>query len=456
MNLTPFTTLSSRNPSISSLHAPTDSLDSPAYGTQDLLLGQVDSEPCALGLNGNLQFTVREDAATPASRVGVLLPEMRRSLTDGEADLNAYSIHDSIVARAQRQRSVEARVTGRLIGGLLGSLTAKVNERGDFVNHNDCSRIARALIELSLRSRSGDLDSLEGVKCCLDTYLEELRGLDLAALTGGVLTNTKARNAVLDRISICPDDALRRKASHALMNIAEAVDRREVRRVVHEPLCKVVDLLASSPVDARELCAQLMKVSDGAQLMNVSEDEGRLNHYFRSLSADELKNLRSAVMPESLNRVRQILSRMIVHAENEDYIGDQAFAVWVQVSKSFESEFCVRSYEILMKDEMTMRLNMASFSGDQHEACRLLHELSVGASQILAVFGQLHSHSIVYLQESIERAMDILRDNQNNPAGPLNGHSLRKLDDDMRANLNTAAEVLRNFGLEIEPESRVC
>lgn len=56
------------------------------------------------------------------------------------------------------------------------------------------------------------------------------------------------------------------------------------------------------------------------------------------------------------------------------------------------------------------------------------------------------------LRQLVGESMDLFRDDQSNPAGPLNGHSLSKLDDDIRANLGGAVPGLRSFGLKLEPD----
>lgn len=213
-----------------------------------------------------------------------------------------------------------------------------------------------------------------------------------------------------------------------------------------EPLSKVVDLLKAHQVDEHKLCAQLIEVSN---------DWNTLDHYFGSLSADELKNLRSVVMPERSNRAREVLSRMTVHAQNGDLAMEKALTVLGRVSKSLDSACDDRAEKIMGKETLRC-MNTALDNEDRSDVCTRLRQLSVGASKVLAFFGDVPFFTAVGLKNYVEDAMYLLRDHQNNPVGPLNLHSLSKLDDGMRKNLGAAAVVLCNFGLEMEPELRIC
>ncbi len=403
-----------------------------------------------MGIKGNLQFTEQEGGTVPAPRAGAPSPETSPSFTGRRAVLEACVTGESSEVRVHRESLVQARAevraNSRLIGNLLGSLTARVDGAGHFVNPDHCSAIAQALKELNTPLSGAGFYLIKGAKYCLDTYLEELKEFDLVALTRGVLSRQEACKAVLDMISPREDDALRIQAACVLRDVAKAVDQRVVCRYVHEPLSKVVDLLDAHPVDPHKLCAQLIKVSD---------NEYMLDQYFKKLSADELKKLRSVLLPENSSRARQALFRMTAQSQNEALAKRDALAVLGQVSWSFESAYSLRANEII-GEEMLFRLRRAVDNEHRFDVCTLLRQLSVRVSKVLAIFGELPYYTIMDVQDYTSQAMDVLRDQQNNPFGALNGHSLRKLDDGMRKNLGAAAVVLCNFGLEMEPELRVC
>ena len=98
-------------------------------------------------------------------------------------------------------------------------------------------------------------------------------------------------------------------------------------------------------------------------------------------------------------------------------------------------------------------LEMALGAGNRLAASNALYRLSLAVKDTRQVFGMLPDYMNKALLRQVEQSMDLFRDDQTNPVGPLNGHSLRKLDDGIRANLGGAAEGLRSFGLELRPEA---
>lgn len=85
-----------------------------------------------------------------------------------------------------------------------------------------------------------------------------------------------------------------------------------------------------------------------------------------------------------------------------------------------------------------------------------LYRLSLAVKEIYQAWEVLPLPTIMFLRRMVEKSMDVLRDHQNNPVGPLNRHSLSKLDDGRRRHLSAAAVVLCHFGLELDPQLRVC
>ena len=220
----------------------TSNIAIPVDGQQELVLQlqREDLESCPLGAVGNLQFNAEQGRPAPAPRLGAPLSAMNQPLADRPADLTVDVTGESSQARAQREALVQARAEVRanslLIGNVLGSLTAKVDEEGRFVDASDRSRIARALMELNRSGGEGGLYSLKGATYSLHTYLEELAEFDFVALSQGGLGNGRAVNDILAEISACPDDAARSQALRLLTDIAEAFNQQVLRQSVHEPL----------------------------------------------------------------------------------------------------------------------------------------------------------------------------------------------------------------------------
>jgi len=400
-----------------------------------------------------VRFAAIPGATPPVSRAGVPLSEPYLSFAESGSDLEAYVAGEPTEVRAQCevlvQARAEVRATSHLIGNLLGSLTVwvngPVNGPDRFINPNLCFAIAQTLKELNMPPESG-LYSLKGAKYCLDTYMAELSEIDICALSTGVLRSTPYCKAVLNMISPHEDDALRIWATTVLADIAEAVDRRVVRRDVHKPLLAALDLLNAPPVDARTLAGHLAV---------VSSNKDKLNFYFDRLSADELKNLRSIMLPESSDHAREILSRMTVHSPDDGFLMQKALPVLEWVREPFEAAYSDKAHEIIEEGWELVDLLDAMHWEDQSKVCTLLPHLSVGVTKALAFFGELPNYTIMDLKDWTRVIMDdVLRDYQNNPTGPLNWHSLRKLDDGMRKNLGDAAQVLWAFGLELDPALR--
>ncbi len=127
----------------------------PVDGQQELVLQlqRDDLESCPLGTVGNLQFNAEQGGTAPAPRAGAPLSELSQPLADRRADLTVDVTGESSQARAQREALVQARAEVRanslLIGNLLGSLTARVDEEGRFVDADDRSKFVQALMALN-------------------------------------------------------------------------------------------------------------------------------------------------------------------------------------------------------------------------------------------------------------------------------------------------------------------
>ena len=422
------------------MFAQTSSIAVPVNGQQELVLQlqREDLESCPLGTIGNLQFNAEQGGTAPAPRAGAPLSEMNQPLADRRADLNPDVTGESSQARAQREALTEARAEVRanslLIGNLLGSLTAKVDEEGRFVDADDRSRFVRALIALNESGGEGGLYSLKGAKYCLHTYLEELKEVDLVALSQGGLSHALAVSDILTEIRTPPDDTVRRQAYRLLRDITEALNQRMLRLGVHEPLSKILDLLAADPVDEQDLCAQLLV---------LTEDRRMIARYLSDLTTYGFKTLLDVL--KKLHAIQGALQHKGLHSE--------ASRLDLLI-EAIDDEFSYRRAPRSLSDGV-YNLSLALFTGHGPAVSVALHRLSLAVSHTYQAGGALPRGSVERVQLLVEGSMDLFRDHRNNPTGPLNWRSLSRLDEGMRKNLGDAAEVLWAFGLELDPQLRV-
>lgn len=389
-----------------------------------------------LGTKGNLRYTVWKGGTARASHVGIRLSEMRRSLAsrwaNWEVRLKTYFTPESSQARGQRERlaqnRVEARDNSRRIGDLLGSLTAKVDEAGQFAKVNDCVEIVQALMELNVPPE-GSIFSLKGVRYSLDIYLNELKETDLVALSQGVLSNEEACKVVLDRISNYPDDAVRMRASQALRDIAQAVNHRVLSYTMDEPLSQIPCLLSARPVDGQKLHELLLRLPD---------DKDKMASYFLSLSTSAFMNWLDIPFGR-LSEAEQALSRIT------DGSRMKSLSMLEIVFDLVEDQFLARAPADLKV--CTSALDAHLRAEDRHAVANDLYQLSVEVERVSEQFGALLFDEERGVRRLVGESMKLFRDDQNNPDGPLNDHSLSRLDANMRAKLADAARVLRPYGL---------
>ncbi len=122
--------------------------------------------------------------------------------------------------------------------------------------------------------------------------------------------------------------------------------------------------------------------------------------------------------------------------------------------EAIDDEFSYRRAPRSLSDGV-YNLSLALFTGHGPAVSVALHRLSLAVDHTYQAWGALPRGSVERVQLLVEGSMDLFRDHQNNPTGPLNWHSLSKLDEGMRKNLGDAAEVLWAFGLELDPQLRV-
>lgn len=171
-----------------------DALSLPPRMDAQSQLARKDLGSCPLGTVGNLAFRPEQGGTARASRVGVALSDIRRALLNLLLDLKACFNAVPARVRASRNYFGQAFEGSRHIGNVLGRLTAPAQVQ------KGLAETARELERLSLFAK-GDLDTLQGWRYCVATYLDELTASDLKALHGGVLGDLNARRVLLEQIS---------------------------------------------------------------------------------------------------------------------------------------------------------------------------------------------------------------------------------------------------------------
>ncbi|WP_394065660.1 hypothetical protein [Alcaligenes sp. WGS1538] len=179
---------------------------------------------CPLGTVGNLAFQPEQGGTARASRAGVMLSNLRRSLANLLNDLTACFNGAPGQARASRKYVGQAHAGSHYIGNLLGRLTAPAHAQ------EGRAATARALEQLSELSK-GDLSKLRGWQYCVAIYLEELTAADLKALHGGVLGDQDARQEMLNQI---PSEQARRLAERVLSEISAHMWLRAAQETLGE------------------------------------------------------------------------------------------------------------------------------------------------------------------------------------------------------------------------------
>lgn len=262
----------------------------------DVKLERRDLGTSPLGTIGNLQFKARHGGSIGASRVGVMLSNARRLV----ANLAFFLTCMSSKARTQRADRIQVRENSRRIGDLLGMLTAAADDA------KAQSRIAQKLTQLAEAS-AGDLSGLLGGEYCLSKYLDELSGADLQALRNGVLGSTKARGAVLARIS---SERLRGQASDILKQIGTAVHQQPAKNKTRAAFMQLVKLLSTTSFEGQDMTQNRQKLEKamadldaGLAQLNAGQGEGwvsdgdlHLNNYLYVLQQEHRPQSASTAM----------------------------------------------------------------------------------------------------------------------------------------------------------------
>ena len=256
--------------------------------------------PGPLGVVGNLRFTPQENGTASADHTSV--PSFDSSM----ADLRLEPGIAPRDARVQLRHCIKVRENSRLVGNLLGTLTAPANDA------RALTRIAKNLEVLS-KLCHGDLYDFIGGEQALSTYLKAMTYPDLIALCDGIFNHPQAYEAVLEQIS--PAE-LRAQARTVLFQLGAHILDQFAHVVVSEPLDKIADMLNVTPMDGEKLAAQLVKLHTALPTpaaigkADRFSTDSTLDIYFQSLSKNELDARMAGLQDQRLRAADNALHQL--------------------------------------------------------------------------------------------------------------------------------------------------
>lgn len=171
-----------------------------------------------LGSVGNLQYSVEQGGTARASWASTLCTDIGYIVSTLALSLTCPSEQ----AEAKYMGLVQVHYASRILGDLLGSLTARRDDR------EGRAKIVQALTDLS-RISENDLSTLVSWRHSLSTYMSELKDADIRALRDGVLGSQTAKLVVLNQISRSENDPSRQLASQVLGKIEKELRHRMAR-----------------------------------------------------------------------------------------------------------------------------------------------------------------------------------------------------------------------------------
>lgn len=306
------------------------------------------------------------------------------------------------------------------------------------------SRIAQGLKCLAKRSR-GDLSNLPGGWEALSARLGEMEFAELDVLRDGVLGQAAARNAVLEQI---PPD-LRAWAQGVLEQMISALNPRWAQEAVSVSLSQIAAALSASPVDGRKLEAPMGALHAGLAMLEAELPQdglpfvSMLDIYLQSLPVERSDALLTGLRPDKLAGGRRILSKISDVLERQ-----QALAVLESLGALLGRKVHTQAKPALLKLEG--RLARAVQAEDKLAASHALHKLCKLVDTCRQDCGPLAPEMVEEVRRLVARGLDLIRDPQGNPHGPLNGASLSKVDDFTLKHLREASSSLRPMGLELD------
>lgn len=308
--------------------------------------------PGPLGAVGNLRFTPQENGTASANHTSV--PSFDSSMADLRLELG-IAPRD---ARVQLRHCIKVRENSRLVGNLLGNLTAPANDACAL------TRIAKNLEVLS-KLCHGNLYDFIGGEQALHTYLKALTYPDLIALCDGIFNHPQAYEAVLEQIS--PAE-LRVQARSVLFQVGAHTLDHFAHVAVSEPLNKIAEMLNVTPVDGKKLAAQLVKVklhSAPAAIgkADIFSTDNTLDIYFQSLSKNELDARIAGLQDQKLRAAENALHKLSDSPEKR-----RAIAMLERLGKSLGRESYERAQPGLKELENRLARAKNASDGEAREA----------------------------------------------------------------------------------------
>lgn len=434
-----------------------------SFGQAGVQVSHQDQKPApgSLGSTGNLRFKPKQGGTPRISRFGVLRARIGNLL----ARLKIAVSWVSKEIRAQRKAVIQSRANSLRIASLLGALTAPAGDGK--------ARIVQGLAQICKQInknedlKGGNLDSMLGGREALSIHLRQLSDMDLHALRDGVLSHLDFREEILTEMG-----ALREQAGKILNQIKTAADQRIAKDVVQAPLSELDKLLSPlpvdgqiPPVDGQALAEKLIIFSNSLAMvqttnksfelsenngvvveLNAGEDTPQslsmLESYLGSLPQDQVQELLAAFNSSKLEEAEQALAQLTSEPEQK-----QALAMLESIRRAFEREIIERSRESWVNVELA--LYQAEYSGSRAAVSEALCKLNAVLVETEQTYGWLPKAMVEETKMWFKDGLEKFRDVKNNPNGPLNEASLRRLDDVSVGNLRHATR-LHSLGLQLE------
>ncbi|WP_394065648.1 hypothetical protein [Alcaligenes sp. WGS1538] len=332
---------------------------------------------------------------------------------------------------------------------LIRSLLSKLAASTDDVQAQ--SGVAAELARLSGLSQ-GDLSTLSGGRESLAACMNELTYADIIALRTGVFSRAEVFEAVLSQ---APPD-LSSQATDVLKQIRQVLNERFVSAFIQEPLEEIGRLLACTAQlkDKQFWFEELLStLYTGLTVLSRIENgkDAPLNEvlsaYFRTLPESMAQKMLFALRDGQLYSARLMLLSSQERLNSEALIYNQSrsmiayLRLWVKNEAYAQAEPALR--------QVGRNLAQAQVAQDRRAGARALCDLDALVLEVREISSLISKEMAEDVRGLIKTGLNLLRDAKNNPAGPLNEHSLQRLDDACLGHVRQTLR-LRPYGLDLE------
>ncbi|WP_394065651.1 hypothetical protein [Alcaligenes sp. WGS1538] len=429
-------------------------------------------KPISAGMAGGLRFSAEPgveprggnvSVTRPDSDAGATRPDGNASATRPDSDAGAWPCMGSLLnglkffvsrifpeLRSRPDAVTQAHSTSLLVRALVGSLAALAEAP------QGSRKAVKELARLSELSQ-GDLISLpEGWKS-LSSSLDELQRASLLALRTKVLGREAALAAVLKQVS--PD--ISDQAAGVLKQIRKALDERFVNVFIQEPLEELCTLISLSSIEQLEdnqvKIAELLNILyTGLYELGLNEEGKRmpredvLSAYFRALPESTAQSMLSGLWYAKLLKIHMMMFGRPLPSSSEigellAYNNSSSMAgclgMWAEKEAFVQAQPALR--------QVGKKLMQAEAAQDRRAGSKVLSDLDLLVNKTEEIAGGLTNEFIEDVRSLIKTGLNLLRDAKTNPAGPLNEHSLQRLDDASLGHLRQALR-LHPLGLELD------